>query len=245
MNDNSNRYKRQLAIEAFGQEGQYRLGQSSVLVVGAGGLGSPVLYYLAAAGVGTLGIMDFDIVEESNLNRQILHGTSDIGLPKVESAAAALRELNPEIHIEAYNERLTEHSAPNIMRNYDLVIDAVDSFGTKFLINDACVSKSTPFVHGGAAGWRGQIYLYRPGFPCLRCLFPTVPKELEAPQGLGILGAAAGCIGTMQALLAIKQLIGYNENQKAQLISFDGLNMRYHHVDLKCSNNCPICQRSD
>lgn len=241
MNVQSMRYARQIAMPEIGIGGQNKLARSAALVIGAGGLGSPVLYYLAAAGVGRIVIVDFDQVDESNLNRQILHGTSDVGVLKVDSAAASLRRLNPEIVVEPKVVKITSKNISEMIRSVDLVLDAVDSFGSKFVINDACVANTKPFVHAGATGLTGQLYFYRPGDACLRCLFPSVPNELEGPQGLGILGATAGCIGTMQALIAIQYLTGSNRLMRNQLISLDGVTMRQRNVIVPKSKKCPVC----
>lgn len=241
MNQADKRYARQVMMPEIGETGQTRLAGSRVLVVGAGGLGSPLLYYLAAAGVGNIEIADFDVVEESNLNRQILHGTSNIGQTKVASAIESLTELNPMIQLTAHTQYVDSGNLPDIIRGKDLVIDAVDSFGAKFVINDACVSLNRPFIHGGATGLNGQLYLYRPGYACLRCMFPSVPASLEKPQGLGILGATAGVIGSLQALVALRFLLDIPGDDAGTLIAFDGLELRQRMVRMTASPGCPVC----
>ena len=241
MNQADKRYARQVMMPEIGETGQTRLAGSRVLVVGAGGLGSPLLYYLAAAGVGNIEIADFDVVEESNLNRQILHGTSDIGETKVASAIESLAELNPSIHLAAHNLRVDSSNLPDLVHGKDLVIDAVDSFGAKFIINDVCVALNQPYIHGGATGLNGQFYLYRPGCACLRCMFPSVPASLEKPQGLGILGATAGVIGSLQALVALRFLLDIPGDDAGMLIAFDGQGLRQSRVRMQASPKCPVC----
>ncbi|MBN2342316.1 MAG: HesA/MoeB/ThiF family protein [Deltaproteobacteria bacterium] len=241
MSASSERYKRQLAMPEIGMQGQKRLGNSRVLVVGAGGLGSPVLYYLAAAGVGNISVVDFDHIEESNFNRQILHRTADVGKPKVQSAAASIQALNPQINVHSYKMKITDKNMPSLLGDVDMVVDAVDSFGSKLVINDACVSAETPFVHAGVTGWTGQVYLYIPGAACLRCFFPNVPAELEGPLGRGIVGASAGVIGSMQALLAIQFLLNPVEAVPNRLITFDGQRMRQHVTSVAKTNDCLGC----
>ena len=234
------RYKRQIMMPEIGAPGQERLRRSRVLVVGAGGLGSPLLMYLAAAGVGHIAIADFDVVEESNLNRQILHGTADIGRAKVDSAIETLRGLNPDVVYASHRIKVTEENLGPLTSECDLVLDAVDSFGAKFIINDTCVGLKLPFVHAGATGLKGQLYLYHPGQACLRCLFPTLPGTVAPPLGLGILGATAGVIGTRQALLAIRYLLGL-QTDFGELLAFDGATMRETVVRIPRSDSCPVC----
>ncbi|MBN2716671.1 MAG: HesA/MoeB/ThiF family protein [Deltaproteobacteria bacterium] len=234
------RYARQIMMPEIGESGQEKLGKSRVVVVGAGGLGSPLLMYLAAAGVGHIVVVDFDVVDETNLNRQILHGVGDLGRRKVDSALDRLREINPEISILGLCERVTANNLGELITGSDLVLDAVDSFGAKFVINDVCVRERTPFIHAGATGMSGQLYLYQTGQACLRCLFPTLPESLEAPQGLGILGVTAGVIGTRQALLAIRFLAGMGDDT-GKLFAFDGANMREKSMRIQRSASCRVC----
>ena len=240
MNNISQRYARQIMMGDIGEKGQQLLQQSRVLVVGAGGLGSPLLLYLTAAGIGHIAIVDFDVVEASNLNRQILHGTGDVGRLKVESAVDTLRALNPDVELLSHCERVTADNLVSLAQGCDLVIDAVDSFGVKFAINDICVKHQLPFLHGGATGLQGQLYLYRPGQACLRCLFPQLPAELESPQGLGILGATAGVIGTRQAFMAIRFLLG-NPSEDGVMYAFDGATMRDRSIRIPKVSACPVC----
>lgn len=233
------RYARNLLIPDFGAAGQERLRTAKVLVVGLGGLGSPAAFYLAAAGVGTLGLLDSDTVALSNLQRQILHATRCVGQAKAASAAAMLAELNPEVTLRAYEERLTEATAPARMGAYDLVIEACDTFEAKFLINDACVALRKPFTTAGVVGLSGQAMLVVPGrTPCLRCLLPEPPDEVS---GQGALGAAAGVLGCLEALDALRWVAGLwqpRADGAGRLHRLDGESMRVTTIEVQRRPEC-------
>lgn len=239
------RYSRHFVLSEIGVIGQKKLMEAKVLVVGAGALGSAAIQYLASAGIGTLGIMDGDTVELSNLQRQIIHGTNKVGVPKVESAAERVRELNPDVRVICYPYRLTVDNAEKLISGYDLVIDAVDSFGSKLLINDACVLQSKPFVHAGIVRFGGQIMTWIPGKgACLRCILGEAPDpdSCETCSTHGVLGAATGVLGSMEALEAVKVILGIGETLSKKILFFDGLNMQTHLLDLgEKSPYCPIC----
>jgi len=243
--DQIERYSRQIMVPDLGGKGQIRLRQSKVLVVGAGGLGSPAALYLAAAGIGTLGIIDPDRVELSNLQRQILHATADIGRPKVDSAKTKLSALNPEVQISAYATKLEDHNAAEIIAGYDFVIDGSDNFDTKFLVNDTAVKLGIAFNHAGIVRLQGQTMTVVPGkSACYRCLFkePPPPEEILSCQQAGILGAVAGTIGSIQATEAIKYLTGFEEGMLTdRLLTYDAKTMRFHCVDVKQDPNCNAC----
>jgi len=224
----SERYLRNVAIPGFGEQGQARLASSRVLVAGLGGLGSPAAYYLAAAGVGTLGLLDSDVVEESNLQRQLLHGTPDIGRAKTDSAAEAITALNPNVKIHLIRERITAGNARDLIRDYDVVVEASDNFPTKFLINDACVGLRKPFATAGILGLSGQAQFVAPGLTaCLRC---AVPEPPQPPDGVpGVLGAAPGVMGSLEAMEVIRWLAGLwkpHRDGAALLHCLDGDSMR-------------------
>lgn len=234
------RYDRQLRLPQLGREGQERLAESRVLVVGAGGLGSPVLLYLAAAGVGHLTIADGDVVEPSNLNRQILHRTGDVGRPKVESAAEAIAALNPNVTATPLAERLDAKRIATLGEDHHLIIDASDGFSAKYAVSDGAVHAGTPFVHGGVEGMMGQVGLLGlPGGPCLRCVFPEVPSDPDEPRP--ILGAAAGVLGTLQATEAIKHLAGMGEAVGNRLLVVSLWRLQFHAVTVDRNPDCRAC----
>lgn len=237
------RYLRQSVLKDIGAEGQKKIEAASVLVIGAGGLGSPSLYYLAAAGVGRIGVADSDKVEISNLNRQILHTTGDIGREKTLSAAEKLRALNPGVKIEEHNTLVTSDNAADIISGYDFIIDAVDSFEAKFLINDAAVLANKPFVHSGVQGFTGQMLSVIPGLsPCLRCIMPIPPDEEEgACLSFGILGAVAGVFGSLQASEALKYIIHSGDLLTGRLLSVDIKRMRFKTLSFEKDPSCSIC----
>ena len=243
--DQIERYSRQIMVPDLGGKGQIRLRQSRVLVIGAGGLGSPAALYLAAAGIGTLGIIDPDQVELSNLQRQILHATDDIGRPKVDSAKTKLGALNPDVQINVYPVRLEDHNAAEIIAGYDFVIDGSDNFPTKFLVNDTAVKLGIAFNHAGIVRLQGQTMTVIPGkTACYRCLFqaPPPPEEILSCQASGILGAVAGTIGTIQATEAVKYLAGLEEGLITdRLLVYDAKNMKFRDVDVKRDANCTSC----
>jgi len=238
--DEISRYSRHLLIPEVGLEGQRRLKSSKVLVIGAGGLGSPVLLYLAAAGVGTLGIIDFDVVDESNLQRQIIHGQSDIGRPKPESARDAINELNPHIKVRLHRERLEVTNAPGIISAYDLIVDGTDNFATRYLVNDACVLAGKPYVWGSIFRFEGQVSVFwenAPGGKGLnyRDLYPEPPPAEMAPSCAegGVLGILCASIGAMMATEAIKLITGIGETMLGRLAVYDALDMSYRFIPLR------------
>jgi len=238
------RYSRQIILPELGGVGQEKLLAGRVLVVGAGGLGSPVCLYLAAAGVGTIGLMDGDRVDISNLQRQIVHFTSDIGRPKVESAKEKLVKLNPDANVVTYNERLTADNALDILRQYDFVVDGTDSFASKFLIADACHFAGVPYSHAGILGFSGQTITVKPGATaCYRCIFREPPPAGAVPtcSQAGVIGAVAGVMGVLQANEAIKFLSGAGTPLYDKLLVFDALQSSFRTVQVARSRTCPLC----
>ena len=245
------RYARHLVLPEIGEEGQEKLLESKVLVIGAGGLGSPLLLYLAAAGVGTLGVVDDDVVDLSNLQRQILHATPDTGLPKVESAAKRLQEINPEVRVVPHKARLTRDNALEIMADYDLVADGSDNFATRYLVNDACYLAKKTLVSAAIMRFDGQIATYKAHLrpqgspeadPCYRCVFgeqPPNPKESCAD--VGVLGALPGTLGALQATEVIKELLGIGESLSGRLLLYEGLAAGFRNVRTKADPACPLC----
>ncbi len=241
------RYARHIILPEVGGEGQARLMAAKVLVVGAGGLGSPVLMYLAAAGVGTLGVDDDDRVDLSNLQRQIVHATSRIGTPKVESARASLAEINPEVRVVAHNERLTAETAPALIESYDLVADGSDNFATRYLVNDACYLARTPLVSAAMLRFDGQISTFKAyldgDHPCYRCLFREPPPEGLIPScsQAGVLGALAGAVGSVQATEVMKELLGIGESLSGWLLMYEALSTTFRKVRFRPDPSCPLC----
>jgi len=239
------RYSRQIMIPDLGGKGQIRLRQARVLVIGAGGLGSPAALYLAAAGVGTLGIIDPDRVELSNLQRQILHFTPDLGREKVASAKEKLNHLNPDVQVLAHPLRLEQENAIELLSQYDFIVDGSDNFATKFLVNDMAVSLGKPFSHAGIVRLQGQTMTVIPGkSACYRCFFkePPSPGEILSCQQAGILGAVAGTLGSIQATEAIKYLAGFEEDLLIdRLLTYDAKSMRFHSVDIRKNPECSAC----
>jgi adenylyltransferase/sulfurtransferase len=243
-NDEVLRYSRHLILPDVGVDGQRKLKAARVLLIGAGGLGSPLALYLAAAGVGTLGIVDFDVVDVSNLQRQVLHGTKDIGRPKLESARDRIHDVNPHVHVEPYETRLTSDNALDIIRDYDVVIDGTDNFATRYLTNDACVLLGKPNVYGSIFRFEGQasVFAMEEG-PCYRCLFPEPPPPGLVPSCAegGVLGVLPGLVGTIQATEGIKLILGVGEPLIGRLLLVDALAMRFRTVRLRKDPNCPAC----
>jgi molybdopterin/thiamine biosynthesis adenylyltransferase/rhodanese-related sulfurtransferase len=238
------RYSRHLLIPEVGLEGQRKLKASSVLVIGTGGLGSPVSLYLAAAGIGHIGLVDFDVVDRSNLQRQVIHGTSTVGKLKVESARAKLVDLNPDIQIDIYNDPFTSENAMRIAKDYDILIDGTDNFATRYLTNDVCVFLGKPNVYGSIFRFDGQLSVfYAKEGPCYRCLFPEPPPPGLVPSCAegGVLGVLPGTIGTLQATEAIKVLLGIGEPMIGKLLLYNALDMSFDFVKLKKNPQCRVC----
>src|SRR5881396_2588803 len=238
------RYSRHLIMPEVTADGQRRLKAARVLCIGAGGLGSPAALYLAAAGVGTLGLVDFDLVDLSNLQRQILHGTSGIGSAKTESARARLRDINPHVQLATFAERLTSASALTILRDFDIVVDGSDNFPTRYLVNDACVLLGKPDVYGSVFRFDGQVSVfYAKQGPCYRCLYaePPPPDLVPSCAEGGVLGVLPGIIGSLQALEAIKLILGFGEPLIGRLLLFDGRRMQFRELALEKDRECPVC----
>jgi molybdopterin/thiamine biosynthesis adenylyltransferase/rhodanese-related sulfurtransferase len=238
------RYARHLALPEVGIEGQRRLKSAKVLCVGAGGLGSPVALYLAAAGVGTLGLVDFDVVDATNLQRQILHGTRDVGRPKLDSAADRIADVNPHVHVVRHETRLDSANALEILTGYDVVVDGTDNFPTRYLVNDACVMLGKPNVYGSIFRWEGQVSGFATkGGPCYRCLFREPPPPGLVPNCAegGVLGVLPGIIGSLQAMETIKLLLGVGDTLAGRLLLFDGLQISWREVALRRNPDCPVC----
>ncbi len=246
MNLNENeieRYSRHIILKDVGVEGQEKILAGKVLIIGAGGLGAPSALYLAAAGVGTLGIVDADNVELSNLQRQIIHFTPDVDKPKVVSAKEKINAINPGVKVVTYKTRVCADNIKEIIRDYDFIIDGTDNFAAKFLINDACVFLGKPFSHGGIIRFEGQAMTYKPGEACYRCVFGFPPRKGAVPScsQAGILGAVAGMLGTIQAVEALKFLIGKGELLVNRLLIFDALTMNFRQASFKRNPSCPVC----
>jgi sulfur-carrier protein adenylyltransferase/sulfurtransferase len=238
------RYSRHFLLPEVGEEGQAKLLQAKALLVGAGGLGSPAAYYLAAAGVGTLGIIDNDVVDISNLQRQILHTNDRVGTPKVESAKQTLEALNPDVKVIPYQAKLTSENIMDIIKNYDLVVDGCDNFPTRYLVNDACVLAGKPNVHGSIFQFEGQATVFYPGKgPCYRCLYPEPPPAEMAPScaEAGVLGVLPGLIGVIEALEAIKIILGKGDTLVGRLVHFNTLTMEINTLKLRRDPSCPVC----
>jgi molybdopterin/thiamine biosynthesis adenylyltransferase/rhodanese-related sulfurtransferase len=238
------RYSRHLLIPEVGEAGQLRLLQSRVLLIGAGGLGSPAALYLAAAGVGTLGMVDADIVDESNLQRQIIHNTERLGMPKTESAAKTLTLLNPDVTVVEHRERLTSENVDELLAGYDVVVDGTDNFPTRYLLNDASLKHRIPVVHASIFRFEGQLTVFNPyEGPCYRCLFPQPPPPELAPSCAegGVLGVLPGIMGCLQASEALKLLLGIGDTLAGRLVLFDALDTSFQEVTLRRDPDCPVC----
>jgi sulfur-carrier protein adenylyltransferase/sulfurtransferase len=243
--DQVRRYARHVILPGIGGDGQRKLMESSVLVIGAGGLGSPAAMYLAAAGVGTLGLVDFDHVELSNLQRQLLHDTADVGRPKVESARDRLTELNPNVDVVAHRALLSSENAFDVLGGYDVVVDGTDNFPVRYLVNDATQMLGKPLVYGSIYQWEGQATVFLPGreTPCYRCLFPEPPPPGTVPSCAegGVFGVLPGIIGSIQAVEAIKLLLGVGETLAGTLVLYDALRSEFTSVKLRWDPDCPVC----
>jgi adenylyltransferase/sulfurtransferase len=245
--DEVRRYSRHLIIPDVGMTGQKRLKNAKVLCVGAGGLGSPALLYLAAAGVGTLGIVDFDVVDESNLQRQVIHGQSDIGRSKAESARDSIREINPYVTVVVHKERLDSDNAMQIFADYDLIVDGTDNFATRYLVNDACVLLGKPYVWGSIYRFDGQASVFWAEYgPCYRCLYPEPPPPGMVPSCAegGVLGVLCASIGSIQVNEAIKVITGIGEPLAGRLMIYDALEMTYRSVKVRKDPECPVCGKN-
>ena len=241
------RYARHIVLQEIGGTGQARLIATRALVVGAGGLGAPLLQYLAAAGVGALGVVDDDTVDLSNLQRQVIHRTGDIGTAKVESAARALNEINPEVRVIAHKERLDAASAERLIAGYDIVADGSDNFATRYLVNDTCYRLKKPLVAAAILRFDGQISTYKAfkgaGHPCLRCLFPVAPSEDAVPScaQAGVLGALAGTLGALQATEVVKEVLGIGRSLSGRLLMYDALAGSFDELSVAKRPDCPTC----
>jgi len=238
------RYSRHIILPEVGGVGQAKMLEAKVLLIGAGGLGSPAGYYLAAAGVGHLGIVDFDTVDLSNLQRQILHSTERLGQLKTESAKKTIEALNPDVEVKLINERLTSGNIRDIFADYDYILDGTDNFATRYLINDACVMTGKTNIHGSILRFEGQATVFKPKVgPCYRCLYPEPPPPGMVPncQEGGVLGVLAGIIGNIQAVETLKMIIGIGKPLIGQLLLYDALNTEFRKLNLKRDVNCPVC----
>jgi molybdopterin/thiamine biosynthesis adenylyltransferase/rhodanese-related sulfurtransferase len=238
------RYSRHLIMPEVGMDGQKKLKAAAVLLIGAGGLGSPLGLYLAAAGVGRIGLVDFDVVDFSNLQRQVLHGTADVGRPKLHSAREKLQAINPEVKLELYETRLTSANALDIFRPYDIIIDGTDNFPTRYLVNDACVLLKKPNVYGSIFRFDGQASVFAPPQgPCYRCLYPEPPPPGEVPSCAegGVLGILPGLIGCIQATEAVKLILGKGSPLIGRLLLYDALQMSFHEFKVRRNPRCPMC----
>ncbi|BBL78165.1 molybdenum cofactor biosynthesis protein MoeB [Rubrobacter xylanophilus] len=243
-NEEIARYSRHLIMPEVALEGQKKLKQARVLTVGAGGLGAPLAMYLAAAGVGTIGIVDFDVVDESNLQRQIIHGTSDVGRPKLESARETIEDINPNVKVETFGEALSSENALDIFRDFDIIVDGTDNFPTRYLVNDACVLLGKPNVYGSIFRFEGQASVfYAEEGPCYRCLYPEPPPPGLVPSCAegGVLGILPGAIGVIQATETVKLILGIGEPLIGRLLLYDALGMRFREMKLRKDPKCPIC----
>jgi sulfur-carrier protein adenylyltransferase/sulfurtransferase len=243
-NDEVARYSRHLILPEVGMEGQLKLKRAKVAMIGAGGLGAPLGLYLAAAGVGRVGLVDFDVVDTSNLQRQVIHGTKDIGRKKLDSASDRMRDINPNIEIDKFDTGLTSENALEILKDYDVVVDGTDNFPTRYLVNDACVLLKKPNVYGSIYRFEGQatIFAYEDG-PCYRCLYPEPPPPGLVPSCAegGVLGILPGIIGLIQATEAVKIILGIGDTLKERLLLYDALGMRFRELKLRRDPDCPVC----
>lgn len=239
------RYSRHIILKEVGAKGQKKLLSAKVLIIGAGGLGAPAAMYLAAAGVGTIGIADADEVDLSNLQRQIIHSTEDVGKAKVRSAKETIARMNPDVTVNACHTFVSSENIRELIRDYDFIIDGTDNFPAKFLINDACVMERKPFSHAGIIRFKGQLMTYVPGQgPCYRCVFQNPPPKDAVPtcKQAGVIGAMGGVIGSLQAMEAVKYIIGKGELLTGYLLTYDALTMEFRKIRLpKDTHNCPVC----
>ena len=238
------RYSRHIMLPEVGGSGQQKMLEARVLLLGAGGLGSPAAYYLAAAGIGNLGIVDFDQVDLSNLQRQIIHSTERIGMLKTESAKKTIQALNPDVNVTLYNEKMDSSNIMNLIKDYDYVVDGSDNFPTRYLVNDACVMKNKTLIHGSIYRFEGQVTVFKPGDgPCYRCLYPEPPPPGMVPncQEGGVLGVLAGVIGNLQVVEVLKLILGIGKPLVGKLLIYDALNTEFRNLRLRRDANCPMC----
>ena len=238
------RYSRHIILPEVGGSGQQKMLDARVLLLGAGGLGSPAAYYLAAAGIGNLGIVDFDQVDLSNLQRQIIHSTERIGMLKTESAKKTIQALNPDVNVTLYNEKMDSNNIMSLIKDYDYVVDGSDNFPTRYLVNDACVMKNKTLIHGSIFRFEGQVTVFKPGDgPCYRCLYPEPPPPGMVPncQEGGVLGVLAGVIGNLQVVEVLKLILGIGKPLVGKLLIYDALNTEFRSLRLRRDANCPIC----
>ncbi len=243
-NEQLERYSRHIILKEVGVKGQKKLCNAKVLIIGAGGLGAPAALYLAAAGVGTIGIVDADVVDLSNLQRQVIHATADIGTAKVTSAKESMNAINPDVKVVTYQDYVTSNNIMDLIKDYDFILDGTDNFPTKFLINDACVMAKKPFSHAGIIRFKGQLMTYVPGEgPCYRCAFknPPPPDVVPTCKQAGVIGAMGGVIGSLQAMEAIKFIVGQGQLLTGRLLTYDALKMEFHTIKLPKNKDCPIC----
>jgi len=241
--DQIRRYQRQIIMPEVGSVGQRKLLEARVLLIGAGGLGSPAALYLAAAGVGTLGLVDFDVVDISNLHRQLLHGHKDLGRPKVESAADRLQDVNPDVRVIGFNAPITSENALEMIEQFDIVVNGSDNFPTRYLVSDACYFLRKPLVDGGIFRFEGQATVYLPGAGCYRCLYPAPPPPGAVPScaEAGVLGVLPGVVGSIQAVETIKLILDQGSTLVNRLLLFDSLAMEFREVRLRRDPDCPVC----
>ncbi|MEK7767802.1 MAG: molybdopterin-synthase adenylyltransferase MoeB, partial [bacterium] len=237
------RYSRHLILPEVGMEGQQKLAAAKVLLIGAGGLGSPSALYLASGGVGTLGIVDFDVVDVTNLQRQIMHGTEWIGKPKVDSAVARLKSLNPHVKVNAYKERLTSENAMKLFGEYDVIVDGTDNFQTRYLSNDAAFLTQKPLVYGSIFRFEGHATVFVPGKGCYRCMYPEPPPPGSVPSCAegGVLGILPGIIGVIQATEAVKLILGKGRTLQGRFLIYDAMEMKFRELKLGRDKDCPLC----
>lgn len=243
-NEQLERYSRHIILQEVGVKGQKKLLNAKVLIIGAGGLGAPAALYLAAAGVGTIGIVDADEVDLSNLQRQVIHTTNDLGKAKVKSAAETMQAINPDVTVNTYRMFVDSTNILDLVKEYDFVIDGTDNFPAKFLINDACVMAKKPFSHAGIIRFKGQLMTYVPGEgPCYRCVFKNPPPKDAVPtcKQAGVIGAMGGVIGSLQAMEAVKYIIGKGDLLTGKLLTYDALKMDFHTIKLPRDCKCAVC----
>jgi molybdopterin/thiamine biosynthesis adenylyltransferase len=246
-NEQLERYSRHIILKEVGVKGQKKLLNAKVLIIGAGGLGAPAAMYLAAAGVGTIGIADADEVDLSNLQRQVIHTTNDLGKPKVESAKETMQAINPDVNVITYHDFIASDNIMDIIKDYDFILDGTDNFPAKFLINDACVMAKKPFSHAGIIRFQGQLMTYVPGEgPCYRCVFKNPPPKDAVPtcKQAGVIGAMAGVIGCLQAMEAVKYITGAGDLLTGYLLTYDALKMEFRKIKLPKDDNCGVCSEN-